>query len=170
MRLHCVLLIFVAAAAFAGGPKQLSNLPITTDLLSVDGSDAIADIQNDALGPYHDGLAAVTSFLTTNGYNGIVWGDWQFGTLNSTTRKVSISFANPIQVANGGTATPNPPFTTKNVIAHIEDKCTAFAYSMLRMSVGQKFICPAIVHFYDSNGNEFRIYMAPNWTQPATPE
>ena len=56
-----------------------------------------------------DSLAAFVtsgSFLTTNGYNGIVWGDWQFGTLNSTTRKVSISFASPIQVANGGTAIP----------------------------------------------------------------
>jgi len=55
----------------------------------------------------------VTSFLTTNGYNGIVWGDWQFDALSSTTRVVSIGFANPIQVANGGTAIPNPPFTSK---------------------------------------------------------
>jgi hypothetical protein len=122
------------------------------------------------VGPYFDGVNAVTSFLTTNGYNGIVWGDWQFGTLNSTTRKVSISFASPIQVANGGTAIPNPPFTTNNVIAHIEDKCTAFTLSMLRMTSNQGFQCPAVVHFFDSNGNEFRIYMAPNSTQPATPE
>ena len=170
MKLRSLLLIFLAATSFAKGPKQPSNLPITTTLLSVDSSDTVADIQSDAQGSYFDGVGAVTSFLTTNGYNGIIWGDWQFGTLNSTTRKVSISFANPIQVANGGTAIPNPPFNAKDVIAHIEDKCTAFSDSMIRMSAGQMFLCPAIVHFFDSNGNEYRIIMAPNWTQPATPE
>ena len=69
-----------------------------------------------------------------------------------------------------GYSDPNPPFTAKNVIAHIEDKCTAFALSMLRMTSSQAFQCPAVVHFFDSNGNEFRIYMAPDSTQPATPE
>jgi len=170
MKLCSVLLICFAATALAKGPQQLSNLPITTTLLSADSSTAVTDIQSDLQGSYFDGVAAVTSFLTTNGYNGIVWGDWQFGTLNSTTRKVSISFANPIQVASGGTAMPNPPFTTKDVIAHIEDKCTMISYSMILMSAGQTFLCPAIVHFFDSNGNEYRVYMAPNWTQPATPE
>jgi hypothetical protein len=170
MKLRSFLLIFLAATSFAKGPQQPSNLPITTTLLSADSAGTVADIQSDAQGSYFDGVGGVTSFLTTNGYNGIVWGDWQFGTLNSTTRKVSISFANPVQVANGGTAIPHPPFNAKNVIAHIEDKCTAFSYSMLRMSASQTFLCPAIVHFFDSNGNEYRIYMAPNWTQPATPE
>jgi hypothetical protein len=170
MKLRSVLLIFLAATALAKGPQQPSNLPITTTLLTVDSSGTIAEIQSDAQGSYVDGVNAVTSFLTTNGYNGIVWGDWQFGTLNSSTRKVSISFTSPIQVANGGTTIPNPPFTVKDVIAHIEDKCTAFSLSMIRMTSGQAFQCPAIVHFFDSNGNEYRIYMAPNWTQPATPE
>src|SRR5262245_43475798 len=41
---------------------------------------------------------------------------------------------------------------------------------MLTMSAGQAFPCPAIVHFFDTTGDEYRIYMAPNWTQPATPE
>jgi hypothetical protein len=170
MKLCSLSLILLAATAFAKGPQPLSNLPITTSLANTDSSGTIADIQSDSLGSYFDGVDAVTSFLTTNGYNGIVWGDWQFGTLNSTTRKVSISFANPIQVANGGTAIPNPPFTTKNVAAHIEDKCTMISYSMILMSAGQTFPCPAIVHFFNSNGDEFRIYMAPNWTQPPTPE
>lgn len=120
MKLRSVLPIFLAATAFAKGPQQPSNLPVTTTLLSADSSGGAVDIQSDSLGSYFDGVNAVTSFLTTNGYNGIVWGDWQFGTLNSATRKVSISFASPIQVANGGTAIPNPPFTTNNVIAHIE--------------------------------------------------
>jgi hypothetical protein len=169
MKLRTFLFICLAAAAFANG-RQLNNLPITTALLSTDQSGAITDIQSDGLGAYFDGVDAGTSFLTTNGYNGIVWGDWQFGTLSSTTRKVSISFANPIPVTNGGTAIPNPPFTIRNVIAHIEDKCTMISNSMIRMSAGQQFPCPAIVHFFNTNGDEYRIYMAPNWTQPPTPE
>ena len=44
------------------------------------------------------------------------------------------------------------------------------SYSMIRMSAGQTFPCPAIVHFFNTNGDEFRIYFAPNWTQPPTPE
>jgi len=75
----------------------------------------------------------VTSFLTTNGYNGQIWGDWQLGTLNSTTRTVSISFVNPIQPANGGTTVPNPPFTIKNVIAHVEVKCTQMSKRQRRL-------------------------------------
>ena len=169
MKMRYLVVSLLCVATFAKGPAP-SNLSVTTVLNYTDGSGTSADIQSDGLGSYFDGVDAVTSFLTANGYNGIVWGDWQFGTLNSTTRKVYISFTNPISVANGGTATPNPPFSSKNVIAHIEDKCTAFSYSMLGMSAGQKFLCPAIVHFYDSNGNEFRIYMAPNSTQPPTPE
>ena len=165
-----VLPALLVTASFAKGPQRLSNLPITTTFLNADTSGAIADIQNDGLGSYFDGVEAVTSFLTTNVYNGLVWGDWQFGTLNSTTRKVSLSFASPIQVADGGTAVPNPPFTVKNVIAHVEDKCTMISNSLIAMSAGQTFPCPVIVHFFDTNSYEYRIYMAPNWTQPATPE
>jgi len=170
MKLGRFLLMFLAATAFAKDPQRFSNLPVTTTFANADASGVVADIQSDALGSYFDGVDAVTSYLTAGGYNGIVWGDWQFGTLNSTVRKVSVSFANPIQVADRGTAIPNPPFTTKNVIAHVEVKCTMFGYSMLVMAARQAFQCPSIVHFFDSNGNEFRIYMAPNWTQPPTPE
>ncbi len=142
MKLRNSLLIFLAAISFAKGAPRQSNLPITTTLNGADSSGLPTDIQSDGAGSYSDGVAGVTSFLTTNGYNGIVWGDWQFGTLNSTTRLVSISFANAIPVASGGTATPHPPFTIKNVTAHIEDKCTQLGYTMLFMSVGQTFRCP----------------------------
>ena len=81
-----LVLVSLGAIAFANNPNQLSNLSITTILESNDQSGAVADIQSDNLGPYHDGVDGVSSFLTTNGYNGIVWGDWQFGTLNSTVR------------------------------------------------------------------------------------
>ena len=105
--------------------------------------------------------------LTTNGYNHQIWGDWQFDDLSSTTRQVSISFANPIQPSQGGTAVPNPPFTIKDVNAHVEVKCTAISNgnggwnNMYQMTAGQKFQCPLIVHFFDSNGSEYRIYMWP---------
>src|SRR6266704_1539621 len=124
MKLRSFLLIFLAATLFAKGSQRLSNLPITATFANADASGAPADIQSDGLGSYFNGVGGVTSFLTTNGYNGIVWGDWQFDALSSTTRLVGIDFANPIQVVNGGTATPNPPFTGKNVTAHVEDKCT----------------------------------------------
>ena len=149
MRLRKCLLICLVAVAFAKVTTP-SNLPITTTLLSTDTSGTISDIQSDGLGSYRHGVDGVTSFLTTNGYNGIIWGDWQFGTLNSVIRKVSLSFANPIQVANGGTATPNPPFVTNMVVAHIEDKCTMISSSMIGMTAGQQFPCPAIVHFFNS--------------------
>src|SRR5713101_7188221 len=124
MKLRSFLLIFLAATLFAKGSQRLSNLPITATFANADASGTITDIQSDGLGSYFDGVGGVTNFLTTNGYNGIVWGDWQFDALSSTTRMVSISFADPIQLANGGTAIPDPPFTIKNVSAHIEDKCT----------------------------------------------
>src|SRR5215472_7722805 len=137
MKLCTFLFICLAAAAFAKG-RPLNNLAIATDLLSTDLSGTITDIQSDGLGSYFDGVDADTSFLTTNGYNGIVWGDWQFGTINSTTRKFSVSFANSIQVASGGTAVPNPPFVTNMVRGHIEDMCTMISYSMISMTAGQK--------------------------------
>jgi hypothetical protein len=170
MKLLSFFLISLSAIALPNGHQQLSNLSITSTFASADVSGAVADIESDNLGSYFDGVDAVTSFLTTNGYGGIVWGDWQFGTLNSTTRKVSIGLTNAIPVVNGGTATPNPPFTTKIVTAHIEDKCTMISYSMIKMFAGQTLPCPAIVHFIDTDTYEYRIYFAPNWTQPSTPE
>ena len=170
MKLRNFLLVLLAVVSFGFGRQVLQNLPITTNLLSADASGAITDIQSDGAGYYFNGVDGITSFLTTNGYNGIVWGDWQFDALSSLNRKVSIAFTSPIQVADGGTAVPNPPFTINSVNAHIEDKCTAISYDMITMSAGQSFPCPAIVHFFNTDGNEYRIYMAPDWTQPATPE
>ena len=77
-------------------PAEQSS--IATTLASTISSGAITDIQSDGFGSYLDGVEAVASFLTTNGYNRIVWGDWQFGALSSTTRKVRLSIANPIQL------------------------------------------------------------------------
>jgi hypothetical protein len=167
MKLRSFLLIFLAVTAFAKGSQRLSNLPITATFADTDTSGVVADVQSDGQGSYFNGVGGVTSFLTTNGYNGIVWGDWQFDALNSPTRMVNISFAHSISVANGGTAVPTPPFTIKNVRAHIEDKCTQISNNMITMSANHTFVCPLIIHFFDSNGFEYRIYMGPNW-EPET--
>jgi len=179
IRICCTLILalLVAVPCFATcSPKIPSTLPITSTFFSYDAANNIADIQSDGLdgSTYYDGVDGVTTYLTCNGYNHQAFGDWQFGTLNSTVRKVSISFANAIQPSAGGTAVPNPPFTIKNVIAHVEDKCTQIANgsggwnNMLQMTAGQTFLCPLIVHFYDSNGAEYRIYMGPNWEPETT--
>src|SRR5205823_7486956 len=99
MKLRSFLLIFLAATSFAKGPQQPSNLPMTTTLLSADSARTVADIQSDGQGSYFDGAGGVTSFLTNNGYNGIVWDGRQFGTLNATSRKDSNGFPNPVQLA-----------------------------------------------------------------------
>ena len=143
MKLSSLLLILLAATTFAKGPQHLSNLPITATFASTNSSGVVTDIQSDGGGSYLDGIGGVTSFLTTNGYNGIVWGDWQFDTLSSTTRLVSLSFVNPIPVANGGTVVPNPPFAVKTVHAHIEDKCTQISNDMITMSAEPNLPVPA---------------------------
>ena len=177
LRLRGFLLVLLATALAAtafGKGQAPGNLSVTTNFASADTSGTITDIQSDGLGSYFDGVGGVTSFLTTNGYNGQTWGDWQFDALSSTTRKVSISFANPIQPSAGGTAVPNPPFTIKNVIAHVEVKCTQMSNgsggwnNMYQMTINQTFQCPLITHFYDSNGYEYRIYSGPNWEPETT--
>jgi hypothetical protein len=156
-------------------PKIPSTLPITSTFFSSDLARNATDIQSDGLsgGTYYNNADGVTTYLTCNGYNGQAFGDWQFDALNSPVRRVSLSFQNPIPQSNGGTAPANPPFNIKNVITHVEDKCSQIANgsggwnNMLQMSPGQTFQCPLIVHFFDSNGAEYRIYMGPNW-EPET--
>lgn len=179
MLICCALLVtlLLALPCFATcSPKIPSTLPITSTFLSYDVNNNINDIQSDGLsgGTYYNDVNGVTTFLTCNGYNHQAFGDWQFDALSSTVRTLSISFANPIQVSAGGTAVPNPPFGIKRVIAHIEDKCTQIANAtggwnnMLQMGAGQSLQCPLIVHFYDSNAAEYRIYMGPNWEPETT--
>jgi hypothetical protein len=179
MLICCALLVtlLLALPCFATcSPKIPSTLPITSTFLSYEVNNNITDIQSDGLsgGTYYNGVDGVTTFLTCNGYNHQAFGDWQFDALSSTVRTLSISFANPIQVSAGGTAVPNPPFGIKRVIAHIEDKCTQIANAtgawnnMLQMGAGQSLQCPLIVHFYDSNAAEYRIYMGPNWEPETT--
>ncbi len=173
-----VVMLWFSIPCFAKCSQKIpSTLPITSTFFSSDAGNNPTDIQSDGLDgqTYYDGQDAVTTYLTCNGYNGQAFADWQFSTLNSTVRKVGISFQNAIYPSAGGTATPNPPFTSlTNVIAHVEDTCSQIANggggynNMLQMSAGQTLQCPLIVHFYDRNNNEYRIYMGPNWEPETT--
>jgi len=118
MRLRSFLPVLLAASSFARGPQQPVNLPITTTFASANASGAIADIQSDGFGSYFDGVGGRHSFLTTNGYNGIVWGDWQFGTLNSTTRKVKHQLCQSRSSCERWNSDPNPPFMQGCDCAH----------------------------------------------------
>jgi hypothetical protein len=171
------VVLLLAVPVFAKcSPKIPATLPITSTFPGYDAANNVADIQSDGLngGTYSDGIGGITSYLTCNGYNGQAFADWQFDALTSTVRQVSLSFVNGIQPSAGGTAVPNPPFTIKNVNAHVEDKCSQIANgaggynNMLQMHAGQMFQCPLIAHFYDSNGSEYRIYMGPNWEPETT--
>src|ERR1043165_3981579 len=145
-------LVLTSPAFSTCSPKIPATLPITSTFASYDALNNVTDIQSDGLngGTYQNGVDGVTTFLTCNGYNHQAFGDWQFDALNSTVRKVSLSFVNAIQPSAGGTAVPTPPFTIKNVLAHVEDKCTQMidasgnALNMLKMAAGQSFNCPLI--------------------------
>lgn len=55
----------------------------------------------------------------------------------------------------------------------MEDKCSQISNgsafnNMLSMKAMQTFQCPLIVHFYDINASEYRIYMGPNWEPETT--
>jgi hypothetical protein len=170
-----VVMIAVIPSFAKCSPKIPSTLPITSTFLSLDAANAPTDIQSDGLdgATYYNGVDSISTYLTCNGYNGQAFADWQFDALSSSARKVSISFANGIYPSAGGTATPNPPFSVANVIAHVEDKCSQIANSngynnMLQMKSSQSFQCPLILHFYANNNSEYRIYMGPNWEPEST--
>src|SRR2546427_11329555 len=139
MKLRNFVLFLLVSTSFAKGSTQLSNLPITTTFASADSSGAVTDIQSDGLGSYFNGVGGVTSFLTTNGYNHIVWGDWQFGTLSSTTRLVGIDFAILIQFAIGEKALPIHQLTLRMVAAHSEANGPQFSTALSTSSLNQIF-------------------------------
>jgi hypothetical protein len=132
------------------GSGHLSNIPLTTYISDLDANGLASDIASDGLGAYSDNVAGVTSFLTTNVYNGLTWGDWQFDTYNST-RAVNESLDTDDAVQPGDphyTVTANPPFWgTQGLKAHIEVKCTLVYNDMLTMIAGSSFTCPLINRF-----------------------
>src|ERR1044071_6740574 len=143
-RLLCITLL-LSSMAIAVKPGQ-SNISITTAIADLDPIGSSYDIASDGSGAYANNVAGVTTFLTTNVYNGLTYGDWQFDTYSSTARRVTLTFtaakaAQPDDPAY--TAPANPPFWgTSGVLAHIEDKCTFVKRNMLTMTAGTRFSCP----------------------------
>jgi hypothetical protein len=126
-------------------------IPVTTIISDVDANGLPADIASDGLGPYLHGGNAVTSWLTSNGYNRIQFGDWQFDTYASTERFVSHSLDPEDAVQPGDphyTALANPPFWgTQTLTSRITVKCTLIFNNMLTMTAGSSFTCPMINKF-----------------------
>lgn len=146
------------------GKGRLSNIPLTTDISDFDSNGFPADIASDGLGAYSDNVTGVTSFLTTNVYNGLTWGDWQFGTYNSTARSVKHSLDADDAVVFGDphyTALATPPFWgTQSLKSHIEVKCTFVKKNMLTMTAGSSFTCPLINRFNTAGNIDY-------WLSPA---
>jgi hypothetical protein len=153
--------------ALPGGGHP-TNKSVTTYFSDTDSAGNPADMTSDGQGGYHDGVDGVTSFLTTNGYNGIVWGDWQFTTFNSTTRTVGHVFDTAEAVQPGDShyqAPANPPFLgTQQLSSHAEVKCTLLNRSMLTMTAGSSFTCPLIDRFFTSTGVDYSLNPANSWS------
>ena len=84
MRIRSCLMILVTTLVFAKG--GITTVPITSTFADLDATGLPYDVQSDGHGSYSNGVAGVTTFLTSNGYNHIAYGDWQFDTYSSTTR------------------------------------------------------------------------------------
>ncbi len=129
-------------------------IPVTTIISDTDSNGLTVDIGSDGQGPYLHNVAGVQSWLTSNGYNHIVYGDWQFWTENSTTRTVGLGFNlnDAVQPGDPHAQNPfvaaNPPYWGTNTYpAHIEVKCSLVSHDMLTMAAGSTFTCPMVDRF-----------------------
>jgi hypothetical protein len=173
LALGAFLLATVASAAKPSGggrcptgsvPQPKSGhciIPVTTIITDLDSNGLQSTIASDGLGPYGHGVNGVTSWLTSNGYNGIAFGDWQFGVYDSPSRLVNESLLSEDAVQPGDphyTAPASPPFGfgTQASKAHIEVKCTLVNRSMLTMPAGSSFTCP-LPNRFNVNGQDYAL-------------
>lgn len=146
-----VVALALGGSQTATGAKPPSNISVTTNF---DFPGSGSAIESDNGTPYSNNTDGVTSILTTNGYNGIVWGDWQFDTYNSSARSAGHSFNTADVVAVQPldphyTAPASPPFTgTRSLKSHVAVACTLINNDMLTMWAGQSFNCPLHNRFY----------------------
>jgi hypothetical protein len=143
-------------------------IPVTTIFNNLDSNGLVPDIASDGLGSYSNNVSGVTTFLTSNGYNGIEFGDWQFGVYDSLTRNVSESLFAEDAVQPGDqhyTASATPPFWGTLVTkAHIEVKCTMVLNNMLTMAAGSSFTCPLVNRFNTPGNIDFTLSPAISFT------
>ena len=148
-------------------------IPVTTVISSVDANGLPADIASDGLGPYTHGAGGVVSWLTSNGYNGIAFGDWWLDTYASTSRFANHSLDPEDAVQPGDphyTAPANPPFWgTQTLTSRLTVKCTFINRSMLTMTAGSSFTCPMINKF-NVGGLDYGLSPSFSWNGGNHPE
>ena len=131
--------------------KPNSDLSVTTIIENVDANGFTADLTNDGLGPYSNGVDAVRSVLAAAANNGLTHGDWQFSVPASSARKVGIALdlEDAVQPGEPAYLVPaTPPFWgTRLLPADGKVKCTAMGNSMIAMTAGATFTCPLLNSF-----------------------
>jgi len=156
------------AAPPSGHP---ANISVTTYFSDTDSGGNPSWIASDGNGAYHDGADGVMSILTTNGYNGIVWGDWQFQTYGSTTRTVGHLFDMAGAALPGDlhySAPANPPYLgTQDLPSRVQVMCTLLNNDMLTMNAGSSFTCPLHNKFNMTDGTQYFLDPANSWSHYA---
>jgi len=174
MKLHSLVLIFIATAVFAA--KTSANISVTAYVSDRNPSTGVAYyIQSDSLpgpvngiaGEYDNGYENVGSYLNANTYNHEPPGDWWLDLLNSSVRTMglTLSSANAVPPGQSGyTVPPNPPFQgTDHLVSKFEEKCTAISLDVGTMNqVGQAFNCPAVFRF-NWGSSYYRVWMTGAW-------
>jgi hypothetical protein len=135
-------------------------IPVTTIISDTDSNGLTVDIGSDGQGPYLHNVDGVASWLTSNGYNHIAYGDWQFTSLTSPTRTVGLGFNQNDAIQPGDPHAQNP-FVAANppywgiftYPGHIEVKCSLVSNNMLTMAAGSSFTCPLVDKFQLPTGD-----------------
>ncbi len=154
--LTVLALVYQPQQGAAEPPPRFQHISVTTIIQdAATGPHNI--IESDGQGSYTNGNG-VGSILTENGYNGIPWGDWQFQTYDSTTRKVNHRFdlADAVQPGDPHYQAPAvfPWPETENpqlLPSRITVKCTLLGKNMLTMAAGDGITCPMINNFQTTN-------------------
>jgi hypothetical protein len=131
--------------------KPSADLSVTTTIENIDANGFQADLTNDDLGSYFNGVDGVRSVLTANVYNGLTHGDWQFNVPATSPRKFGIALDQDDAVQPGEPdyiVPATPPFWgTRRLPGDAKVKCTAIGNSMIAMTAGTTFTCPLLNHF-----------------------
>ena len=155
------------ASAEAKGGKPSADLAVTTTIFDVDANSLVADTQSDGGGAYVNGTAS-RSVLAANAYNNLKWGDWQFDTLQSTSRGVGHRFdaSNAVVAGDPPYIVPaQPPYWGTQVLkTKLQVECTFVNKSMLTMTSGSTMTCGLLRHFIYNSTTEYGLQSAPSFT------
>jgi hypothetical protein len=158
--------LLTTQAATKGGGK-LQNIAVTTTISDVAQGSA-GEIASDGQGAYTNGASSVVSILTTNGYNGIAYGDWQFDTRSSTARSVGHGFYADDEIAVNPplfTVPANPPYLgQQNFPSRLQVECTFVNKSMLAMAANSTITCGMLNDWVVSSTVTNDLHMAPTLT------